>query len=83
MRDFGMSVEAASVRRLVLHWPRLGPYHLARLRGTHELFSARGVIVTALEIAANGDGAVAARNRAITESGRCRLLPNCFRAFSL
>jgi len=46
-----MSIEVTSVRRLVVHWPRLGPYHLARLRGAHELFSARGVIVTALEIA--------------------------------
>jgi len=46
-----MSIEVTSARRLVLHWPRLGPYHLARLRGAHELFSARGVIVTALEIA--------------------------------
>ena len=39
------------MKRIVLHWPRLGPYHLARLRGAHEFFSARGVTVTALEIA--------------------------------
>ena len=39
------------MKRIVLHWPRLGPYHLARLRGAHELFSGRGVVVTALEIA--------------------------------
>jgi glycosyltransferase involved in cell wall biosynthesis len=39
------------LKRIVLHWPRLGPYHLARLRGAHELFDARGVMVTALEIA--------------------------------
>jgi len=39
------------LKRIVLHWPRLGPYHLARLRGAHELFGARGVMVTALEIA--------------------------------
>ena len=41
----------SSLKRIVLHWPRLGPYHLARLRGAHELFCARGVTVTALEIA--------------------------------
>ena len=39
------------MKRIVLHWPRLGPYHLARLRGAHEFFTARGVTVTALEIA--------------------------------
>ena len=37
--------------QLVIHWPRLGPYHLARLRGAYELFSERGAQVSALEIA--------------------------------
>lgn len=37
--------------RLVVHWPRLGPYHLARLRGAHECFDPRGVTVVALEVA--------------------------------
>lgn len=35
----------------MIHWPRLGPYHLARLRGAHEYFAARGVSVAALEVA--------------------------------
>jgi glycosyltransferase involved in cell wall biosynthesis len=39
------------IDRLVIHWPRLGPYHLARLRGAHEYFTARGVSVAALEVA--------------------------------
>jgi glycosyltransferase involved in cell wall biosynthesis len=35
----------------VIHWPRLGPYHIARLRGAHELFAGKGAEVVALEIA--------------------------------
>jgi glycosyltransferase involved in cell wall biosynthesis len=37
--------------RLVVQWPRLGPYHLARLRATHERFVREGWGVTALETA--------------------------------
>ena len=36
---------------LAVHWPRLGPYHIARLRAAHELFASRGAKVTALEVA--------------------------------
>ena len=37
--------------RIVVSWPRLGPYHLARLRAAHALFAARGADLVALETA--------------------------------
>ena len=40
-------------RKLVIQWPRLGPYHIARLCGAHELFERKGVQVAALEIASS------------------------------
>lgn len=40
------------MKRLVIHWPRLGPYHLARLRATHTACVAAGVELIALETAA-------------------------------
>lgn len=40
------------MKRLVIHWPRLGPYHLARLRATHAACAAAGVELIALETAA-------------------------------
>lgn len=39
------------MRRICIQWPRLGPYHLARLRATHAHFAARGIEVVALETA--------------------------------
>ena len=51
--------------RLCVQWPRLSPYHLARLRATHERFARDGAAVVALETAgadafnAWGDTAVA------------------------
>jgi 1,2-diacylglycerol 3-alpha-glucosyltransferase len=41
------------VTRLVVQWPRLGPYHLARLRAAHRLLKTRGIEVIALETASN------------------------------
>ena len=37
------------VRHVCVQWPRLGPYHLARLRALHALLDARGGRLTALE----------------------------------
>ena len=37
--------------RLAVCWPRLGPYHLARLRATHARLAAEGGAVVALETA--------------------------------
>ncbi len=39
------------MKRLVIQWPRLGPYHLARLRATHALCEKEGVELIALETA--------------------------------
>ena len=41
--------------RLCVQWPRLGPYHLARLRAAHERFTSEGWDVVAVETA--GDDA--------------------------
>ena len=48
------------LRRVCVHWPRLGPYHLARLRALHERLEAEGVALTALETS-SGDGTYAWR----------------------
>ena len=37
--------------RLVVQWPRFGPYHLARLRAVHALCERRGARLVALETA--------------------------------
>lgn len=42
----------AEPRRLVLQWPRFGPYHLARIDAVHAHFAPRGVEVVGLETAA-------------------------------
>ena len=39
------------LRHVVLQWPRLGPYHLARLAALGRAAAARGIRVTALETA--------------------------------
>ncbi len=39
------------LRHVVLQWPRLGPYHLARLSALGRAAAARGIRVTALETA--------------------------------
>ena len=36
-------------QRIAVMWPRFGPYHLARLRATHDLFAKRGVEVIGVE----------------------------------
>ncbi len=41
------------MKRLVIQWPRLGPYHLARLRATHRLLSERGIELIAVETASD------------------------------
>ena len=38
-------------RRVCLVWPRLGPYHLARVRGAHERFARDGGEAVALDVA--------------------------------
>ncbi len=40
-----------AVRHVCVQWPRLGPYHLARLRALHALLDDRGGRLTALETA--------------------------------
>lgn len=42
---------ARPIRRVCVQWPRLGPYHLARLAALHDRFAAEGVALTALETA--------------------------------
>ena len=44
---------APSPIRLAIQWPRLGPYHLARLRAAHRRFAAEGIEVVALETSGN------------------------------
>lgn len=39
------------MRRICVQWPRLGPYHLARLRAAHERLAREGVDLVALETA--------------------------------
>ncbi|MDT7858013.1 glycosyltransferase [Rubrivirga sp. S365] len=39
------------IGRVCVQWPRLGPYHLARLRALHARLGAEGVALTALETA--------------------------------
>ena len=51
------------LRRVCVHWPRLGPYHLARLRALHERLAAEGVALTALETS-SADGTYAWREEA-------------------
>ncbi len=41
----------ASVKTVCVQWPRLGPYHLARLRAAHERLAREGVRLVALETA--------------------------------
>lgn len=43
------------IDHVVIQWPRLGPYHLARLRAAQRLFSREGVRLTALETASDDD----------------------------
>lgn len=40
---------------VVVCWPRLGPYHLARLRATHARFAREGIEVVALETASQDE----------------------------
>ncbi|HET6566603.1 MAG TPA: glycosyltransferase family 4 protein [Rhodothermales bacterium] len=39
------------MKRVVVQWPRFGPYHLARLRAAHSFFGGRGVELVGLETA--------------------------------
>ena len=41
--------------RVCLVWPRLGPYHLARVRGAHERFARAGGEAVALDVATRDD----------------------------
>lgn len=43
------------LRRVAVQWPRLGPYHLARLRGAHAVCAAQGVEIVAVETVAVDD----------------------------
>lgn len=44
-------VGARSLGRVAVQWPRLGPYHLARLRAAHSACATQGVELVALETA--------------------------------
>lgn len=37
--------------KLVIHWPRFGPYHLARLQETHTYCQNKGCQLVGLEMA--------------------------------
>ena len=39
------------MNRVCVHWPRFGPYHLARLEAAHSLFAEQGVELVGLETA--------------------------------
>lgn len=41
--------------KLLIHWPRLGPYHVARLHAAFCALSAAGVVVGSLETASADD----------------------------
>lgn len=43
----------ASLRRVCIQWPRLGPLHLNRLRAAHEVLGRHGIEVVALETASD------------------------------
>ncbi|MBO6576964.1 MAG: glycosyltransferase family 4 protein [Rhodothermales bacterium] len=43
------------MKRLVVQWPRLGPYHLARLRALYRQFSEAGIELIALETASRDE----------------------------
>lgn len=61
------------MRRVCVQWPRLGPYHLARLQALHALLAERGVELVALETAGHDalydwrteDGATAFRREQV------------------
>lgn len=44
-------VDSGSIKRICVQWPRLGPYHLARLQATHRFLAKRGCELIALETA--------------------------------
>lgn len=44
---------SAPLRRVCVHWPRLGPLHLNRLRAAHEVLSRHGIETVALETASD------------------------------
>lgn len=48
-----MSVGHRHTKRLCIHWPRLGPYHIARLKGAHHQALTRDASIVALETAGN------------------------------
>ena len=54
---------------VAVQWPRLGPYHLARLRAAHAHFAARGAEVVAVETAGR-DTTYAWREEAAAEPFR-------------
>ncbi len=39
------------MKRICIHWPRFGPYHLARLEATHEYLGRKGIEMVGLETA--------------------------------
>lgn len=48
-----MSASDQHIKKLCIHWPRLGPYHLARLSGAHGQALERDATIIALETAGN------------------------------
>ncbi len=46
---------AEPIRHVCVHWPRLGPYHLARLAAAAERLEREGVALTALETSAQDE----------------------------
>lgn len=59
---------------LAVQWPRLGPYHIARLRALNALLTARGDRLTAIETASN-DRLYAWREEASTAFDRVQVFP--------
>lgn len=60
------------IRHIAIQWPRFGPYHIARIRGLHDVAQANGARVIALETASGMDERYAWTS-ASTPEGVCRV----------
>ena len=69
-------MRATPTHRLCVHWPRLGPYHLARLTGAHEHALKRDAELVALETAGNDRTYEWKKESAQTDYTREVIFPN-------
>lgn len=64
------------MKRLCIQWPRLGPYHLARLDATHRFLTEQGVELVALETAGRDATYDWREERGETALRRVRVFPD-------